>query len=54
MGNNENNKWLRIIVAIIGVIIGIVLIYQGYKMVANDSAYNSGYKDSYKSTYRKK
>lgn len=54
MDNNENKKWLRIILAIIGVGIGIFMLVSAWKGASKKGTYDAGYRDSYKSVYQKK
>ena len=56
MGNNDNQnnkKWLKIIIGIIGIIVGLYLMFSAFNDGRNAGAYNAGYKDGYTSTYKK-
>lgn len=56
MGNNDNQnnkKWLKIIIGIVAIIIGICILSNAWKSASNKASYNAGYREGLKSTYSK-
>ena len=45
--NQNNKKWLKIIIGIIAIIIGICMLPSAWESASNKASYNAGYTSTY-------